>query len=250
MISVDLRDFASCKQVLQTVQPHAIIHAAAQARPHICQAEPQTTYAINVEASWHLADLCAEYQIPLLFVSTDLVFDGQHPPYRESDPVSPINTYGEQKVSAELGMLERYPPTIIARMPLMFGVAPHASSFIQPMIQNLQAGKPLQLFEDEVRTPVSGMDAARGILLALAKGQGYIHLGGKERLSRYQIGQQLVDYLGYAHTLLAGCSQTDVSLSTPRPADVSLDSSLAFSMGYNPHLFAQELRQMLATSKP
>lgn len=248
MVAVDLRNFATLKQVLQTVQPHAVIHAAAQARPHVCQAEPQATYAINVETSWNLADLCAGYQIPLLFISTDLVFDGQHPPYGESDPVSPINTYGEQKVAAELGMLERYPLTIIARMPLMFGVVPHASSFIQPMIQTLQVGKPLQLFEDEFRTPVSGMDAARGILLALAKGQGCIHLGGKERLSRYDMGQQLVDCLGYPHALLAGCSQKDVSLSTPRPADVSLDSSLAFSLGYDPNVFDQNLRHMLATS--
>ena len=248
MVTVDLCDFASLKQVLQTVQPDAVIHAAAQARPHICQAEPQTTHAINVEVSWTLADLCGESQIPLLFVSTDLVFDGQDPPYQESDPVSPISTYGEQKVKAEQGMVERYPLTVIARMPLMFGAAPHAASFIQPMIQNLEAGKALQLFEDEFRTPVSGLDAARGILMALAKGEGYVHLGGKERLSRYEMGQQLVDCLGYPPTLLTGCSQTDVSLSAPRPADVSLDSSLAYSLGYAPNLFDQALRQMLGQS--
>ncbi len=86
MVAVDLRNFATLQQILQTVQPHAVIHAAAQARPHVCQAEPQAAYAINVETSWKLADLCAGYQIPLLFISTDLVFDGQHPPYGESDP--------------------------------------------------------------------------------------------------------------------------------------------------------------------
>lgn len=250
MVTVDLRDYDRLKQMWQAVQPDAVLHAAAQARPHVCQAEPQTTHAINVEASWTLADLCGEAQIPLLFVSTDLVFDGQDPPYQESDPVSPINTYGEQKVKAEQGMLARYPSTVIARMPLMFGAAPHAASFIQPMIQNLQVGQALQLFEDEFRTPVSGLDAARGILLALAKGEGYVHLGGKERLSRYEMGQQLADCLGYPPSLLAGCSQQDVSLSTPRPADVSLDSSLAFSLGYQPNVFSQELRHLLTPPRP
>ena len=250
MVTVDLRNFADLKQVLQTVQPDVVVHAAAQGRPHVCQVEPEATYVINVEVSWHLADLCTEYRIPLLFVSTDLVFDGQHPPYKESDAVCPLNTYGEQKVLAEQGMLERYPSTIIARMPLMFGVAPHASSFIQPMIQNLETGQALQLFEDEFRTPVSGLDAARGILLALVKGEGYIHLGGKEHLSRYDMGQQLADCLGYPQSLLAGCSQQDVSLSTPRPADVSLDSSLAYSLGYNPKLFGQSLCHMLTPPSP
>lgn len=245
MTPLDLRDFTRVKQVLQTVQPDAVIHAAAQARPHLCQTDPQSTFAINVEASWNLAGLCADQQIPLVFVSTDLVFDGLHPPYAESDPVSPINRYGEQKVAAEQGMRDRNPHVMIGRMPLMLGRVPYAPSFIQPMIQHLHSGKPLQLFKDEFRTPVSGVDAARGLLLVLKNGTGYLHLGGPARLSRYQIGQELVRTLGFSDSLLAGCSQKDVALTTPRPADVSLDSSLAFSLGYAPHPVSQALNQLL-----
>lgn len=245
MISLDLQDFANLKQVLQKLRPDGVIHAAAQARPHICQAAPQTTFAINVEASWNLAGLCADLQIPLLFVSTDLVFDGLHAPYTESAPVSPINIYGEQKVAAEQGMVERYPQTVIGRMPLMFGAAPHAASFIQPLIQNLRTGQPVQLFLDEFRTPVSGTDAAHGLLLALEKGNGYLHLGGSERLSRYQFGQHLTRILGLPEALLSGCLQKEAALSTPRPANVSLNSSLAFSLGYAPHLVPDELERLL-----
>ncbi len=246
MIPLDLRDFARVKQVLQTVQPNAVIHAAAQARPHICQMEPQSTFAINVEASWSLAGLCADQQIPLVFVSTDLVFDGHRPPYTESSAVSPVNHYGEQKVAAEQGMRQRYPQVVVARMPLMFGCVPYADSFIQALMQNLRSHHPLQLFEDEFRTPVSGMDAAYGLLLALEQGKVCLHLGGPERLSRYEMGQQLADVLGCSNTLLAGCSQKDVSLATPRPADVSLDSSLAFSLGYAPQSFLSGLKRLFA----
>ena len=246
MVSLDLRDYATLKQMLQKIQPDGVIHAAAQARPHICQVNPQSTFAINVETSLNLAGLCADQQIPLLFVSTDLVFDGLHAPYAESDAVSPINVYGEQKATAEQGMTKCYPLTIIGRMPLMFGVVPHAPSFIQPLIQNLRKEQPLQLFRDEFRTPVSGTDAARGLLLALEKGQGYLHLGGPDRLSRYELGQYLVQILEFPDHLLTGCSQQDVSLSTPRPADVSLDSSQAFSLGYAPHRVKQELERLLS----
>ncbi len=231
------------------MQPDAVIHAAAQARPHICQTEPQATFAINVEASWNLAGLCADQHIPLVFVSTDLVFDGLSPPYSESDPVSPANHYGEQKVAAERGMRDRYPQVTIGRLPLMFGVVPHAPSFIQPMIQNLQSGKPLQLFKDEFRTPVSGADAARGLLLTLKMRRCVLHLGGPARLSRYEIGQALVRILGFSDSLLAGCFQKDIELTTPRPADVSLDSSSAFSLGYAPHSVSQALSQVLNPHK-
>ncbi len=248
MVSVDLRDFASLKQLMQAIQPDAVIHAAAQARPHVCQAQPQATFSINVEASWLLAALCADQNIPLLLISTDLVFDGQHPPYSETDAVSPINRYGEQKVMAEQGMVERYPQTLICRMPLMFGVVPHAPSFMQSLIQKLQAGQPLPLFEDEFRTPVSGFDAARGVLMALGKGKGYIHLGGPDRMSRYEFGQHLVNTLGFPISRLQGCLQADVDCSAPRPADVSLDSSLAFSLGYAPQSVAQALSCLLAVT--
>jgi len=230
------------------VQPDAVIHAAAQARPHACQVDPQSTFAINVETSWNLAGLCADQQIPLLYVSTDLVFDGLHPPYAESDPVSPTNIYGEQKVAAEQGMVERYPQTMIGRMPLMYGVVPHASSFLQPLIQNLQKGQFLQLFQDEFRTPVSGTDAAKGLLLILEKNRGCLHLGGPERLSRYQMGEDLVRILGFPGELLVSCLQADVALSTPRPADVSLDSSQAYALGFAPHPLTQELEGLFASS--
>ena len=60
-------------------------------------------------------------------------------PYRETDDVSPINQYGEQKVKAEVGMLRRNPTTKVCRMPLMFGAkSPVASCFIQSFIQKLQ----------------------------------------------------------------------------------------------------------------
>lgn len=248
MVSLDLRDYASLKQMLQTVQPDAVIHTAAQARPHICQAEPQSTFAINVEASLNLAGLCADKQISLLFVSTDLVFDGLHPPYAESDPVSPINIYGEQKVAAEQGMVERYPRTMVGRMPLMYGVVPHAPSFLQPLVQNLQKGQSLQLFQDEFRTPVSGTDAAQGLLLMLEQDKRCLHLGGPEHLSRYQIGQHLVKILGFSDERLTGCLQADTALSTPRPADVSLDSSQAYALGFAPHLLTQELERLFSGS--
>jgi dTDP-4-dehydrorhamnose reductase len=98
MLKVDLRDFQALKQLFQQVQPSAIIHTAAQSSPNYCQAYTAESYAINVTTSLNLAGLCADYNIPYVFTSTDLVFNGLNPPYRETDSVSPVNAYGEQKV--------------------------------------------------------------------------------------------------------------------------------------------------------
>ncbi|AFY34630.1 NAD(P)-dependent oxidoreductase [Calothrix sp. PCC 7507] len=245
-LKANLTDFQELKRIFRDINPDAVIHTAAQSQPNFCQTHPQESQAINVTASCDIAGLCADYSIPCVFTSTDLVFDGLNAPYRETDPVCPINLYGEQKVMAEVGMLERYPQTAVCRMPLMFGMAtPTASSFIQPFIQTLETGKELNLFIDEFRTPVSATTASQGILLALEKVNGYIHLGGKERISRYHFGQLLVEIFQLPVTNLQACRQQDVKMAAPRPPDVSLDSSKAFELGYKPLSLRQELLEII-----
>lgn len=241
-LKVNLRSFQEIKNLFEDIQPEAVIHTAALSSPNFCETHPTESYEINVAASDYIAELCAEYQIPCVFTSTDLVFDGLNPPYRETDSVSPVSIYGEQKVLAEQGMLARYPKTAICRMPLMFGLAsPNSHSFIQGFIQTLKDGKELSLFTDEFRTPVSVNTAAKGLLLALEKVQGYIHLGGKQRISRYEFGCLMADVLQLPKDKLKPCLQKDVKMAAPRPADVSLDSSLAFGLGYEPLSLREEL---------
>lgn len=245
LIKADLRDFQELKRLFQEIQPAAVIHTAAQSNPNFCQTHREESYPINVTASWNIAELCADYSIPCAFTSTDLVFNGLNPPYRETDAVSPVNYYGEQKVMAEQGMLERYPKTAVCRMPLMFGIAPPgATSFIQPFIKILREGKELSLFTDEFRTPVSGKTAASGLLLALEKVEGIVNLGGKERVSRYEFGRLMAEVLELPQEKLSACLQKDVQMAAPRPADVSLDSSKAFALGYQPLSLREELEAL------
>ncbi|MFB2968490.1 NAD(P)-dependent oxidoreductase [Aerosakkonema sp. BLCC-F183] len=245
IVKADLRDFQELKRLFEEIQPDAVIHTAAQSNPNFCQNHPDESYQINVTASLNIAGLCADYFISCAFTSTDLVFNGLNPPYREADSVSPVNVYGEQKVMAERGMLERYPKTAICRMPLMFGIAPPgATSFIQPFIKILKEGKELSLFTDEFRTPVSGITAASGLLLALEQVEGIIHLGGKERISRYEFGRLMAEVLQLPQENLKGCLQKDVPMAAPRPADVSLDSLKAFALGYQPLSLREELEAL------
>jgi dTDP-4-dehydrorhamnose reductase len=247
VLPINLTHQDALKGLMQDLRPDAAIHAAALSRPNDCQNNPDTSFAVNVEASLNLAEYCGELEIPCVFTSTDQVFDGLNPPYDETAPVSPINLYGEHKVLAEDGMRERNPQTIICRMPLMFGVAPQAQSFLQSFVNTLQTGQPLKLFTDEVRTPVSGQTAAQGILLALKQGPSCLHLGGPERISRYDFGRVLAKVLNCSEALLEACQQADVPMAAPRPADVSLDSSLAFNLGYRPDKIESELQRIFTT---
>ena len=246
---INLTNFNELKRLFEEVKPDAVIHTAAASQPNFCQTHPQESQEINVTVSANIAALCADAEIPCAFTSTDLVFNGLNAPYKETDPVCPVSIYGEQKVMAEDEMLARYPQTAVCRMPLMFGDGgPVAQSFIQPMFAKLKAGEELSLFIDEFRTPVSGKTAAEGLLFAVEnKFQGIFHLGGKERISRYEFFRLFVEILEMKSAKLKQCLQKDVKMSAPRPADVSLDSSKAFGLGYDPPLLKEAIVQVQET---
>lgn len=246
MLAIYLTDFAATQGLFKDVQPDAVIHLAAQSSPNVCQTQPEASHRLNVTAAVNLAGLCADRSIPFAFASSEMVFDGLNAPYKEEDPVSPINRYGEQKALAEVEILDRYPSAAVCRMPLMFGaVPPTASSFIQPFIQALRSGKELKLFTDEFRTPVSGVTAARGLLLALQKVQGRLHLGGKDRVSRYEFGCLMAAILSLPTTSMVACRQEDVPMAANRPPDLSLDSTRAFNFGYAPPSLCAELEALV-----
>lgn len=239
----DITDYQQLKALLLSEKPDAVIHLAAASNPNFCQTCPEETFKINVTASSNIAGLCADLKAACVFTSSDLVFDGKNPPFKEDDDTNPLNIYGQQKRAAEQQMHSRYENVTICRMPLMYGDAPQwAESFIQPWIKQLQKGNTLSLFTDEFRSPLSAHDACRGLLLALEKPGEIIHLGGPQRLSRYEMGKIVLEITGFPQTLVKPCKQQDVPMAAPRPSDVSLDSSKAAQMGFRPGTMREEMQ--------
>lgn len=247
LISVDITDYEALEELFQHTNPDAVIHAAAMTKPNECEEEPEISHKINVDASANIAGLCSDNGIPLLFTSSDLVFDGKNAPYKESDPTNPMSLYGEQKVKAEEKILSIYPQTLICRMPLMFGISNQDSSnHFATMINQIRIGKTVKLFADEFRTPVSGTTAAQALLNYIGQASGILHLGGRERISRFEMGMKAADIFGLSKAHILGIKQSELKMTASRPADVSLDSSKAFSLSHNPPTFIDELKKILA----
>jgi dTDP-4-dehydrorhamnose reductase len=245
IVRIDLTDFKEMKRMFKEIRPDAVIHTAAAADPNYCQTHKEESHKINVDASINVAGLCSDLKIPCVFTSTDLVFNGLNAPYREEDKVCPVNIYGEQKALAEEEILKRYPEAAVCRMALMFGIpGPASESFIQPMLRDMQEGKGLRLFIDEFRNPISAQTAVHGLFIALEKIKGIIHLGGRERISRYDFGRLLVEVSGPHDAPLIPCLQKDVSMAAPRPPDITLESSKAYALGFSPLLIREELRRL------
>lgn len=239
----NLTDAIALKNLFNRIKPDAVIHTAAISDANYCQQHPDESYFINVTATELLADLCAERKIPFVFTSSDLVFDGKKGNYNESDAVNPVSKYGEQKAKAEELVLKIYPEATVCRMPLMIGDG-GGKGYLHSFLSKAKNSEPLKLFTDEFRSPLGGMSAAKGLLHAIHHFNGIYHLGGRERLSRFELGDRIAQAFGIPATLLIPSLQSEMKMAAPRPADVSLDSSKAFKEGFCPQLIQEELRTL------
>ncbi len=210
----------------QEVRPTHIIHAAAMAGVADCYRDPQRAFRVNVQGTGLLAELAVKHRARLLFVSTDMVFDGEKPYYREGDPPTPLSVYGRTKAQAESAVMTA-PNAVVARVSLLFGPTLNGRpAFFDQQLAALREGRPLPLFEDEWRTPLSLRAAAPALITLLRSDyEGLIHLGGPERLSRLDMGRRLARFLRQDDSVFLASRRGAIPSPEPRPRDVSLDSS-------------------------
>lgn len=244
MLQVDLCDEVQVLATMASVKPDIVIHCAAASKPNYCEEHPEDSHKINVEATSLLSKVCALQNIKLVFTSTDLVFDGTTGHYSEDDTTGPLMRYGHQKLEAEKVVLET-PDAVVCRMPLMFGEAPTtASSFLQGFLAQINEGETLRLFTDEYRSPLFAEDAAKGLIWAAEHATGLVHLGGKERMSRYEFGLLMCEAFELSTSLIEKGKQADFAGAAKRSADASLNSRFAFASGFKPKKVADALKSM------
>ena len=218
---LDLTDYAAVEQAWQRLAPHIVIHCAALSRTKDCELDPQLARRINVDATANLARLSED--IPFVFLSSGEVFDGQAGWYQETDEPNPINFYGKTKLEAEQLVLQN-PRHTVVRIVLTAGRSQNGDrSFVEEMSRTAKSGKSMTLYSDEYRCPLPAGAIARAIWeLAEKNVPGLYHLGGQERLSRWEIGQALLSWYPELHgRLLEGWARDHIG--APRPADLSLN---------------------------
>lgn len=217
---LELTDRPNLDARIYALKPDLLIHCAALSRTKDCEQNPEQARRINVEVTAHLAHLSQD--IPFIFLSSGEVFEGKTSWYNETDKPNPINVYGETKLEAERAVLQNSRHTAV-RIVLTAGTSANGDrSFVEDMCRTAQAGKDMTLYADEFRCPLPAGVIARAIWeLVDRKQPGLYHLGGSERLSRWEIGESLLPwYPELKGRLVSGSARSHVG--STRPADLSL----------------------------
>ncbi len=217
-IQLDLRDGAAVGKAVRDLRPEAIIHQA------ISNKNDEYVAAI-VPAARHIMDAAIEFGVRLIHVSTDLVFDGEHPPYSEQSPTAPVNAYGAAKAHVEGLLASAMPEALIARPSLIYGFGP-VDKQTGWLLEGIRRKQTVRLFTDEIRCPIWVDTLAQALLeLAESKHTGILNLGGPP-LNRWDFGMKMLACLNVDPD---GCAirSTIAESGLKRPADLTLDVSKA-----------------------
>ncbi|QCI66245.1 dTDP-4-dehydrorhamnose reductase [Phreatobacter stygius] len=213
--------------------PDLVINPAAYTAVDDAETNAGLAFAVNRDGAAAVAAAAARLDLPVLHLSTDYVFDGtSQRPYREGDPVNPVNVYGRSKLAGERAVARVNARHLIIRTSWLYST--FGSNFAKSMLR-LGAEQPaLRVVDDQWGMPSYGSDVADALLTIAARlGRegwqdafaGVCHLAASPAMS----------WCGFAREIFAvsarhgGPSVPVSAISTsdyPRPARRPLNSRL------------------------
>jgi dTDP-4-dehydrorhamnose reductase len=197
--AADITDAAAVRQAIAEHAPSALVNAAGYTAVDQAEAESVAAFRANRDGAGILAETAASANVPLIHVSTDYVFDGRkQTPYREDDPVAPLNVYGRSKEAGERLVRDAAPRHIILRTSWVY--SPHGTNFVRTMLRLGSERRELSIVGDQTGCPTSAADLAEAILsiLAASGAPGFNAWG-----TYHYCGKDVVTWLRFAGLIFA-----------------------------------------------
>jgi len=231
--------------VVKQYQPDAIIHTAAMTNVDTCEDEKELAYQLNVEAVKTLIAVCEKYDVQLVNLSTDFIFDGEDGPYTEEAKPNPLSYYGLTKLQAEEAIQQAKCKWTILRTIIVYGIVSDMSrsNIVLWAKGALEKGNPLNIVNDQWRMPTLAEDLADICMLAVDKeAQGIFNASGKDMMSISELVARVADFWHLDKSLINEISAKTLNQTAKRPVKTGfiLDKSMTV-LNYQPHSFEEGL---------
>ena len=155
---MDITNSMQVSAVIKNANVDAVIHCAAWTAVDKAEDEEDACRKVNKNGTENVVAVCRELDIPIMYFSTDYVFDGQgEKPWKEYDQRNPLNVYGQTKYEGELAV-EAYPKHFIIRISWVFGV--NGNNFIKTMLRLGKERGEVRVVNDQIGSPTYTYDLA------------------------------------------------------------------------------------------
>lgn len=246
-LSLDITDKLQTEKVISEVKPDVIINTAAMTNVDACEIQKEECWKQNVIAVENLISAISnfKFQIHLIHLSTDFVFDGENGPYSEDACPNPLSYYAKSKYEAEKLIQNSGLKWAIARTIIIYGIADDMSrsNIVLWAKSALEKGQPLKIVNDQYRMPTLAEDLAEGCWLIAQKGAtGIYHLSGKDFMRIDELVARVADFFHLDKSIISTVSSDTLNQAAKRPPKTGfiLDKAKR-DLGYNPHSFEEGL---------
>jgi dTDP-4-dehydrorhamnose reductase len=239
----DIRDAVRLEELIVKYRPDAIINTAAMTNVDTCEVQKDLCKALNVDAVGILVTACEKYDVQLIHLSTDFIFDGENGPYTEDAEPNPLSYYGLSKLQAEELIRASSCRYAILRTIIVYGIVSDMSrsNIVLWAKGALEKGDPINVVYDQWRMPTLAEDLAICCILAVKKNaQGVYNASGKDLMSIIELVQRVADFYGLDKSLIKPISSDSLNQTAKRPKKTGfiLDKTI-HDLGYQPRSFEE-----------
>jgi dTDP-4-dehydrorhamnose reductase len=220
--ALDACDRAAVARMVEGSRPDVILNASAYNAVDLAEADPAPALAVNALAPRHLAAAARACGALLVHVSTDYVFDGRkQEPYREDDCPRPLSAYGASKLAGEAMVAASGCELVLVRTSGVIGAGGSSvkgGSFVERILAQARAGKPLRVVADQVFSPTYAPDLAAALVALVESGQrGLFHVSNDGACSWHELATAAVEAAGL-DVVVDTMAAADLARPAARPA--------------------------------
>jgi dTDP-4-dehydrorhamnose reductase len=160
---LDITDNTAVKNFIRNNDIGLIINCAAYTAVDFAEEESDKVFLLNSYAPENLAKLSKKYNLKLIHISTDYVFDGNsYLPYSEDNIVNPISVYGKSKLDGENRVLKQDAESIIVRTSWLY--SEYGKNFAKTILKLADEKETINVVYDQIGTPTYAGDLAQVLI--------------------------------------------------------------------------------------
>jgi len=243
---LDVTDSTRVRAAAADFRPDAIINAAAYTNVDQAEDDAESAFKGNEEGARVVAQAAALQGCPVVYISTDYVFDGTgDTPYEPGAPQQPLGVYGASKAAGEVATRAELPAKhIILRTAWLYG--PGGNNFVEKILGAAQTRPELKVVDDETGSPTHTLDLAWAVEAALtAKAYGTHHAVNNGWCTRFAFAKAIIELAGL-DTRLTPCKGSEFPSKAARPAySVLSTKSLEAATGHKMRAWHEALRDYM-----
>ncbi len=221
-VDISIEDLVSA--AIENIKPDYIIHTASIADVDFIEKNKHEANRINTGGMNNIIKACKKSGAKLIYISTNAIFDGNNPPYREEDEPSPINYYGQLKVAEEELLKLSGLSFSIVRPILMYGwnLDVERQNPVTWLIDLLKENKAVKMVDDIFCNPLYAWDCADVIWKIIeSEKEGIFHVGGEDEISRYDFACIVAEVFGLNKGLITPVKNSFFKSIAPRPVNTT-----------------------------